>query len=133
MPDYEYRCLDCERRFIFFMRYDEYGTKEVVCAHCGSSHVQRKIGRIRIGRSEESRLESLADPQKLAAIDDDPRALGKMMREMSSEIGEDMGGEFDEVVGRLEAGQSPDDIERDIPNLGGDSESGMDMGMGFDA
>ena len=34
-----------------------------------------------------------------------------MMRKMSSEMGEDMGPEFDEVVGRLEAGQSPEDIE----------------------
>lgn len=40
------------------------------------------------------------------------------MREMSRELGEDMGAEFDEVVDRLEKGQSPEEIERDLPDLG---------------
>ena len=60
----------------------------------------------------------MADPTRLAGLDDDPRELGKMMRQMSREIGEDLGPEFDEVVGRLEKGQSPEDIERDVPDLG---------------
>ena len=39
-------------------------------------------------------------------------------------MGEDMPAEFDEVVDRLEAGESPDEIEKDIPDLGGGG--GMD-------
>jgi hypothetical protein len=36
-----------------------------------------------------------------------------------------MGPEFDEVIGRLEAGQSPEDIEAAMPDLaGGDSDLG---------
>ncbi|GAP15561.1 putative regulatory protein, FmdB family [Longilinea arvoryzae] len=124
MPTYEYRCLDCRRRFELFMKFSEYGTKPVTCPHCQSSHVERRIGRVRVGRSDENRLSNLADPANLAAIDDNPRALGKMMREMSHEVGEDMGGEFDEVVSRLESGQSPDDIERELPDLGSDSGGG---------
>jgi len=76
------------------------------------------IGRIRIAKSEENRLDSLTDPTGLEGIENDPRALGKMMRKMSNEMGEDVGPEFDEVVDRLEAGQSPEDIEKAIPNLG---------------
>jgi Flp pilus assembly protein TadB len=41
------------------------------------------------------------------------------MRHMSSEMGEDLGDEFDEVVGRLEAGESPESIEETLPDLGG--------------
>jgi hypothetical protein len=41
-----------------------------------------------------------------------------MMRQMSSELGEDMGPEFDEVINRLESGQSPDEIEASMPDLG---------------
>jgi hypothetical protein len=41
-----------------------------------------------------------------------------MMRDMSREVGEEMPPEFDEVVNRLEKGQSPDDIERELPDLG---------------
>jgi hypothetical protein len=48
------------------------------------------------------------------------------MRKMSSEMGEDLGPEFTEVVERLEKGQSPEDIEQELPDLGGDL--GGDMG-----
>ncbi len=120
MPSYDYRCLDCRKRFEVFMPYSEYGKRPITCAHCGSSNHQRRIGRVRIARSDESRLENLADPDNLAGLEDDPRALGRMMREMRGELGEEMGAEFDEVVDRLEKGQSPEDIERDLPELGGD-------------
>lgn len=65
-------------------------------------------------------MDSLSDPNLLDGLDDDPQTLGKMMREMSRELGEDMGPEFDEVVDRLEKGQSPEEIERDLPDLGAD-------------
>jgi hypothetical protein len=48
---------------------------------------------------------------------------------MSNEMGEDVGPEFDEVVDRLESGQSPEDIEKVIPDLeGGNSNFGGDEG-----
>ena len=47
-----------------------------------------------------------------------------MMRKMKGELGEDVGPEFDEVVDRLEAGQSPEDIESAIPDLGGGEDFG---------
>jgi hypothetical protein len=40
-------------------------------------------------------------------------------------MGEEMPQEFDEVVNRLEAGQSPEEIEEAMPDLGGDP-GGMD-------
>ncbi len=118
MPSYEYRCLNCRRRFEIFLSYQEYGARKITCPHCKSENVQRRIGRIRVAKSEDSRLENMADPASLAGLEDDPRALGRMMRQMSGELGEDMGPEFDEVVGRLEAGQSPEQIEQDLPDLG---------------
>jgi putative FmdB family regulatory protein len=125
MPIYPYRCLDCRKRFEIFMTYSEYGSRLVVCPHCNSQNVQRRIGRIRIARSEESRLENIADPDSLEGLEDDPRALGRMMRQMGHEMGEEMGPEFDEVIDRLEAGQSPEEIEAAIPDLAGD---GDDLG-----
>lgn len=118
MPTYQYRCLDCGKRFEMFMTYIEYETSSVQCTHCESNHVQRLIGRIRVLRSEDSRMESLADPGNLEGLEDDPKALGKMMRQMSNEMGEDMGPEFDEVIDRLESGQSPEEIEESMPELG---------------
>lgn len=130
MPDYEYRCLNCRRRFTLFFTYAEYGKKAAVCPHCGSDRVQRRIARVRVARSNESRLENMADPSNLDGLEDDPRALGRMMREMSKETGEELGPEFDEVVNRLESGQSPDQIEKDLPDLGGDEGGGLPGGMG---
>lgn len=129
MPAYEYRCLDCGKRFEVFLKFSEYGVKKVACPHCLRENVQRRIGKVRVARSDESRLSNLADPSNLAGLDEDPRSLGRMMREMSREVGEDMGGEFDEVVSRLESGQNPDDIERELPDLGMDSPGAMDDGF----
>lgn len=124
MPFYQYRCLDCNKRFEVFLSYSDYGQKPVSCPHCASERVERRIGRIRIARSDDSRLEDLSDPGSLEGLEDDPRALGQMMRKMSREAGEDLGGEFDEVVDRLEAGQSPEDIEKALPDLGSEGGGG---------
>lgn len=118
MPTYQYRCLDCKRRFEIFLTYAEYGTKAVSCPQCASVKVQRRIGRIRVARSEDSRLDDYSDPSSLEGLEDDPKALGRMMRKMSNEMGEDLGPEFGEVIGRLESGQSPEEIEKSMPDLG---------------
>jgi putative FmdB family regulatory protein len=125
MPSYEYRCLDCKRRFEVYLSYDEYGKQKIKCVNCNSLKVQRTIGRIRVAHSEESRLENLADPANLAGLEDDPKALARMMRQMGSEMGEDLGPEYGEVLDRLESGQSPEEIEAALPDL--DSDGG---GMG---
>ena len=127
MPSYEYRCLDCKRRFEVFMSYAEYGEKHVHCAYCNSEEVQRRIGRIRVAHSEESRLENLADPANLDGLEDDPKAMARMMRQMGSEMDEDLGPEYNEVLDRLESGQSPEDIESAMPDLGSE-EGGMGGG-----
>jgi len=136
MPTYQYRCLDCKRRFDVFITYAEYGSVPVVCSHCHSTNIQRRIGRIRIGRSEESRMDNFMDmdPSSLEGLEDNPQALGRMMRKMKEEMGsegdDDIGPEFDEVVDRLEKGQSPEDIEKAMPELTeGMNDSG---GMGDD-
>lgn len=136
MPMYEYRCLACRRRFEVFLSYKDYGNVAVACTHCGSSNVQRRITRVRIALSDDARMERMADPAMLEGLEDDPKAMGAMMRRMGEEMGEDLGPEFHEVIGRLESGQSPEEIERDLPDLGGGAE-GMDGGGlpsgGFDS
>jgi putative FmdB family regulatory protein len=125
MPTYDFICLDCRKRFDIFLSYKEYGVKPVTCSHCGSSNIRRRVPRVRILKSEEARLSQLADPSMLDGIDNDPKALGQMMRKMGNEMGEDLPAEFDDVVDRLEAGQSPEEIESALPDLGlGDTSGG---------
>ena len=128
MPTYDYICSDCRKRFDVFLSYKEYGVKAVACTHCGSASVRRRVPRVRVLKSDEARAQSLTDPATLGALEDDPVALGRMMRQMGSEMGEDMPAEFGDVVDRLEAGQSPEEIESALPDMG----MGGDMGGGFD-
>jgi len=125
MPTYDYRCQSCKARFEQYLSYEAYDQQVVTCPKCGSEAVQRRIGRIRIAKSDDRRLDDLVDPSQLDGLEDDPKALGKLMRKMGDELGEDAGPEFDEVVSRLEKGQHPDEIEKDLPDLGDDM-SGSD-------
>jgi len=127
MPIYEYRCQDCRRRIsILWRSFSEVESEPPRCARCGSTNLVRLMSRVAVLRSEESRLEDLADPSSLAGLDeDDPRSIARWMRKMSGEMGEDLGPEFDEVVDRLESGQSPEEIEGSMPEMGGE-----DFGMG---
>jgi putative FmdB family regulatory protein len=124
MPFYDFQCEACRRRSRLFYTYAEYDTAVPQCRHCGSSQLKRLISRVALAKSEDARLEAMADDSMLAGLDEeDPRSLGRFMRKMSSEMGEDLGDEFSEVVDRLESGESPDDIEKSMPELaegGGD-------------
>jgi putative FmdB family regulatory protein len=122
MPTYDFICNTCQQRFDLFMTFSEYGTKPVHCSHCGSDNVRRRMTKVRIAKSDDSRMESMANGiTSLDALENDPQALGKMMRQMGNEMGEDLPTEFNEVVDRLEAGQSPEEIEASIPNSDSDS------------
>jgi putative FmdB family regulatory protein len=118
MPTYDFVCLNCAQRFDIFLTYKEYGSKKVTCIHCGSGTVRRRLTKVRIAKSEESRMENMMDPSALEGMQDDPKALGQMMKKMGREMGEDLPPEFDEVTDRLEAGQSPEEIESSLPDLG---------------
>ena len=120
MPYYDFVCLECHKRFDIFLSYSDYGQKPVSCPKCGSATVKRRPPRVRVLKSDEARLESFADPSAIEGLEDDPQAMGRMMRKMGREMGEDLPPEFDEVVDRLEKGQSPEDIESALPDLGAD-------------
>ena len=120
MPTYEFRCNTCKRKFDKFYTFQEYGSTATECPFCASKDVVRTIGRIRVARSDASHLAEMSDPAALEGIDDDPRQLGRMMREMKSQVGDNLGGEFDEVVDRLEKGQSPDEIDQAFSDPSGD-------------
>jgi len=130
MPIYDYSCQHCQKRFDVFMTYTEYGKRPVTCTACGSKNVRRRIPRVRVAKSDESRAESLAgdfsDPAALVGLENDPQAMGRMMRKMGTEMGEQLPPEFNDVVDRLEKGQSPEEIESALPDFGADGGSGED-------
>lgn len=111
MPIYEYRCQSCRRRISLLRSLSDESPPR--CTACGSQELKRLISKVALLRSEESKLESLADPSSLSGLDEnDPKSLARWMRKMGREMGEDLGPEFDETIDRLEAGESPEEVER---------------------
>jgi len=113
MPVYEYLCQSCGRRFSrFFWRIaDSEGTQ----CRCGSANLEQLVSRVATVRSEESRLETMADPSRWGDLDEnDPKSMARMMKQMGGELGEDLGPEFNEMVDRLESGEDPESIERSL-------------------
>ncbi len=98
MPIYEYRCQDCDRvsSFIVLSLRTPF---QAQCPKCQSRKMTKLISRVARVRSEESRLESMADPTKLGDIDEkDPASMARWMKRMGKEFGEDLGEDFDSMV-----------------------------------
>ena len=130
MPTYDFRCDGCQRKLILrYKTYEDYDNATHTCPHCSSTDLTRLISRVAVSKSLTSRLFSGGYNDDDAALSDldhaDPRTLGRVLREMNAEVGEDMGGEFDEIVGRLEKGERPEDIEASLPNLTRDKRAGI--------
>ncbi len=131
MPIYEYTCHDCRRRVSLLWRsFEDAQARAPVCPRCGGHNLTRLISRVAVLRSEDSRLDDLADPSSMGDLDEnDPKSLARFMRKMANETGEDLGAEFEEVVGRLEAGEDPEDIEKSMPDLAAPGGGGEDFGV----
>ncbi len=126
MPIYEYHCNNCRRPFSVLVRSFS-AQPEAVCPRCASHDVRRLISRFAVVRSDDSRADDLADvATDLDGLDEkDPRSLARWARRMSEELGEDAGPEFNEVVNRLEAGESPESIEQTLGDMGDMGEPGV--------
>ncbi len=95
MPIYEYRCEDCGK-VSAFLTLSVSSAVEPVCSRCGSQRLKRLVSRVAVFRSEESRLESLADPSKFSDLDEnDPKSVARWMKKMGRELGEDLGEDFE--------------------------------------
>jgi len=129
MPIYEYRCSDCKKKVsVFFRTLSAVDHNAARCPICGGKNLTRLVSRVRALRSEESRLGNLAEESALAGLDEnDPKSMGRWMRKMATEAGEEMPPEFDEVAGRLESGENPESIEKSMPELA-ETAGGGDVG-----
>ena len=121
MPIYEYLCRRCNRIFQFLVRVPS-ESKRPACPKCGETEgMERMMSSFSVKTSSPS-LEDM-DEGDLAGLDsEDPREMARMIRSMADEMGEDLGPEVNEALTRLENGEDPEKIERDL------AESGFDMG-----
>jgi putative FmdB family regulatory protein len=123
MPIYEFACNSCKNRVSVFVRSMN-SPVSGKCDRCGSEDLSRLISRVAIIKSGGD-FDSLDDDRMLAGFDEnDPKAMAAWARKMQREMGEDAGPEFDEMIEKLERGESLDDAFGE--DGGFDDEGGFD-------
>jgi putative FmdB family regulatory protein len=118
MPIYEYECHDCRRRVSLLVRSLS-TTVPPACPRCGSTALTRLMSRFATVKSEDARLESLAEGGGLGDLDEnDPASVARFMKKMGKEFGDDLGDDFDSAV------------DEAMSEAGEGSEAGEDGGGG---
>lgn len=154
MPIYEYYCPDNHTVYQFYAKSLAQGQTVPRCPDNPSYRMRKMVSGFAITKGGKSDEPPPADPAQagedgedarmeaaMAAMEgefanvdeNDPKAMGRMMRRMAELTGEKLDGEMEEVVRKLEEGADPDSLEDAFGDeMGGE---GMDpygdpMGMG---
>jgi putative FmdB family regulatory protein len=98
MPIYEYDCSDCRRRVSVLVRTIA-AASDARCPRCGGAGLTRLMSRFATVKSEDARLESLADSSSYGDLDEnDPGSVARFMKKMGKEFGDDLGDDFESAV-----------------------------------
>jgi putative FmdB family regulatory protein len=109
MPVYEFACNACGAAVSVFVRSMS-STVNGACEKCGSKDLRRLVSKFAYTRSSFSGdLDAL---DRLGDVDD-PRAMATWARQMQDQIGDDLGSEFNDMVGQMERGKSIDTSSSD--------------------
>ncbi len=114
MPIFEYYCRHCKRKMSFLVLQP--ATFQPACKFCKGADLEQLYSRFASPKSEESRLESLADPSSFSGLDEnDPGSVARWMKKMGKELGEDFAGEdidqlADEAAQEAAGGGDPGDL-----------------------
>ena len=135
MPVYEFYCSDCHAIFNFLSRQVN-TDKRPTCPRCSRPELERQVSRFAISKNrpepdvdglpaglDEEKMEQamMALAGEMEGVDEnDPRAMARFMRKFSEMTGMNLGGEAEEAMRRLEAGDDPEQIEAEMGDLFGD-------------
>jgi hypothetical protein len=143
MPIYEFFCPDNHKIYSFFARSLAYSGAEPRCPDDPGFRMERMVSSFSVtGRAKETpgpTAESADDPAFEAALaameqeagvldsdNPDPRQVARMLRTLTRASGEKMPAQMEEVMRRLEAGESLDKLEEKFADLG--DEGGAEPG-----
>ncbi len=124
MPIYEYECQGCRRRVSLLVRsLSGGGTPR--CPRCGSAQLHRLMSRFATIKSEDARLDSLADPSHYGDLDEnDPRSVAQFVKKMGHEMGEDLGEDLDAAMDEaMSESGGEGEGEASLSDAGGGDES----------
>ena len=100
MPLFEYACRSCDKRFTWMSGVVS-TERPPRCPACQSTDLRKLISRVTRGRTDDARMESLADKLENQDFDDSHelrRFAREMGREMGAESGEDLSDEMEELI-----------------------------------
>ena len=106
MPIYEFKCQDCDRLTSIFVRTPS-AEYEAACRHCGSHNLSRVISGFAYHKSEQTILQEYGAEPKRPEDYRDPRQIGRWVERRF----EEMEPEFDEMIDRMEAGETPEEFD----------------------
>jgi len=125
MPIYEYQCQQCHGHFQKLVRGFSDPT-DLACPRCHATNIQRRISQVAHLRTDAQRAEALGDDRMLAGLDqNDPRAVAKWAKQLGQSMGEDAGGDWNEMVDQM----IDEEFDADAPS-GPSSPAGDDLGWG---
>ena len=108
MPVYEYRCASCGKKFSALIGMTAEPDDEK-CPHCGSAETAKLVSRFARLRTEDDRIDALADQMEARGEPDSPQEMRSMMREMGKALDEDVGDEMEEMFEADMEGESAGD------------------------
>jgi putative FmdB family regulatory protein len=107
MPIYEYGCPTCRKRRTIFFRTLAAVEADPACPECGHHGLVKLVSRVALGKSEDARMEQLADAAMTADLDEaDPRSMARWARKMGGAMGDDMGVDMDDMAEEIAAGEA---------------------------
>ena len=133
MPIYEFYCKKCNTIYKFFSR--TVNTEKIPnCPRCKNITLKRNISLFSTISSRKKNGESDADMSPLNEakmekalsmlvheagknIEEDPRQAAELMRKFSDATGLKMGSGMEEALSRLEQGEDPNKIEKEMGNI----------------
>lgn len=119
MPIYEYLCTACNTIFSFLMRSSEgSGEGSPACPSCGDGGMTRVMSSFSVGTSTSTPDDPGGDLMPPGMDGEDPRAMASAIRRMADSMGEELEPEVVEALARLESGEDPETVERELENAG---------------
>jgi len=96
VPVYEFFCPTCKKRFSTLVGMTA-ESDNTACPTCGSLEARRMVSRFARHRTEDDRVDELADSLEGMGDPDSPSEMRKLMREMGKALDEDVSDEMEEV------------------------------------
>jgi len=131
MPIYEFFCDQCNVIFNFYSSRIN-TTKIPECPKCGKKELSKQISNFAtIGKAKEESDDpfgSLDEAKMEGAFEslmrdaehineNDPRQMATLMRKFTSKTGIQFGDSMEEALSRMEAGEDPDQVEKEMGDL----------------